>query len=101
MVGACSSNNSKSGGNDDATAIRNRVNSIVNHFNNGDSKAILDDDVPASARRVCKDNVAKDTVNGARQALQALGVKLSVKSVDNVMVNGNKATADVTVGGVP
>jgi hypothetical protein len=101
VLGACSSSNNNTGGGSDATAIRNRVNSVITHFNNGDGKAILDNDVPASARRTCSDKDAKDLVNGARQQLQTLGVKLSVKSVDNIVVTGNKATADVTLGGIP
>ncbi len=96
FVAACSSsNNNKTGTANDDTQIRNRVNSIINHFNGGDAKAILDDDVPASARRTCSDKDAKETVNGARQQLQDQGGKLAVKSVDSINVLGNKATADV------
>lgn len=95
---ACSSgNNSKSGGSDDASAIRSRVSSLIDHFNSGDAKAILDNDVPASARRTCSDKDAKDTITTAKQSLTSLGLKLSLKSVDNVVVTGNKATADVLV----
>ncbi|MHB8574622.1 MAG: Rv0361 family membrane protein [Dehalococcoidia bacterium] len=96
VVAACSSSGN-TGGSDDSSMIRGRVSSVVSHFNSGDSKAILDSDVPASARRTCSDKDAKDAVSSAQQQLKALGGKLSVKSVDNIVVSGNKATADVTV----
>lgn len=79
----------------DTAAIRARMTSLISHFNSGDAKAILDDDVPASARRTCSDKDAKDAINGARQQLQAVGGKVSLKSVDNVAVNGSNATASV------
>ena len=99
FMAACGggTNNKANGksGNSDATQIRSRVDSVVNHINNGDAKAILDDDVPASARRTCSDKDAKDTVGTLRQQMQAAGAKLSVKSVSDVSVSGNKATANV------
>ena len=98
FVAACGGTNNKTdskSGNNDATQIRSRVDSVVNHINNGDAKAILDDDVPASARRTCSDKDAKDTVGTLRQQMQAAGAKLSVTSVTDVSVSGNKATANV------
>lgn len=94
LLAACGGSSSGSAGGDQA-AIKSRLNSVVNHFNSGDAKAILDGDVPASARRTCSDKDAKDVVNGARQAL---GGKLSVKSIDNIQVNGSHATARVAYG---
>ncbi len=95
LLAACGGGGSSGSGGGDQAAIKNRHNSVVKHFNDGDAKAILDDDVPASARRTCSDKDAKDVVNGARQAL---GGRLSVRNVDNIQVAGNKATARVVYG---
>ncbi len=97
MLTSCSNSNTTSNAKpaSDQAQIINRVTSLVGHFNSGDAKAILDDDVPASARRTCSDKDAKDTVGSARQQLQALGGRLAVKSVNDVVVTDNKATANV------
>jgi hypothetical protein len=71
--------------------IQNRVQAFTTHFNEDDAKAILDDDVPTSFRRTCSDAAAKQALNQVRQ----FGTKLSVKSVNNIAVNGSKATAQV------
>lgn len=103
---ACSSNagsntDSNSGGSD-AAQIHSRLDSVIGHINSGDAKAILDDDLPTSARRTCSDKDAKDTVNTVRQQMQAVGAKLSVKSVADVSVTGSKAKANVVFAtGVP
>jgi hypothetical protein len=99
LLAACGGGSGSGSAGGDQGAIKSRLDSVVNHINAGDGKAILDDDVPASARRTCSDKDAKDVVNAARQAL---GGKLTVKSVDDVQVNGSKATAKVVFGtGVP
>jgi hypothetical protein len=83
-----------SGGGSPEQQIRNRVQSFVAHYNEDDAKAILDNDVPVSFRRTCSDSEAKRMVSQARQ----LSGQLNVKSVDNITVQGNKATARVVLG---
>ncbi len=95
LLTSCSSNSNSTDSVSDQAQISHRLASLVDHFNNGDAKAILDDDVPPSARRTCSDKDARDTVSGAKQQLQALGGKLSLKSVNDVVVTGNRATANV------
>jgi|GEM_PF-1949989 len=87
LIAACS------GGGSPEQQIRNRVQSFVTHYNEDDAKAILDNDVPTSFRRTCSDSEAKRVLGQARQ----LSGQLSVKSVDNINVQGNKATARVVL----
>ena len=89
LTSACSS-----GGGTPQQQIQNRVQSFVTHYNEDDAKAILDSDVPTSFRRTCSDADAKQTITQARQ----FSSNLSVKSVDNITVNGDKATARVVFG---
>jgi len=78
---------------DDTAKIKDRVSSLVGHYNSGDAKAILDDDVPASARRTCSDKDAKDFLTQEKQ----LAPRYSVRSVDNVNVTGKNASATVSL----
>jgi hypothetical protein len=78
---------------DDTTGIKDRVNSLVDHYNSGDAKAILDDDVPASARRTCSDKDAKDFLTQEKQ----LAAHYAVKSIDNVNIAGKNASATVSL----
>lgn len=80
-----------SGGGSPQQQVQNRVQAFVTHFNEDDAKAILDDDMPTSFRRTCSDADAKQAIGQARQ----FGAKLAVKSVNNITVNGSKATAQV------
>ena len=80
-----------SGGGSPQQQIQNRVQAFTTHFNEDDAKAILDDDVPTSFRRTCSDAEAKQAIGQARQ----FGTKLSVKSVNNISIDGSKATAQV------
>jgi hypothetical protein len=80
-----------SGGDTPQEQIQSRVQSFVNHYNADDAKAILDDDLPPSFRRTCSDADAKQTIQQARR----FASKISAKSVDNVQVTGDKATARV------
>ncbi len=82
---------------DDTAKIRDRVNSLVGHYNSGDAKAILDDDVPASARRTCSDKDAKDFLTQVKQ----LAPHYAVKSVDTVNVTGKSASATVSLSTDP
>ncbi len=77
----------------DSAKIGDRVNSLVSHYNKGDAKAILDDDVPPSARRTCSDNAAKDFLSQEKQ----LASHYTVKSIDSVSINGNSASAMVSL----
>lgn len=87
-VAACSS-----GGSPQAQ-IRDRVQAFVTHFNEGDAKTMLDSDVPTSFRRTCSDQDAKNLIKQA----QGFGAKLSVNSIDNIQISGDKATASVALG---
>ncbi|HZQ35539.1 MAG TPA: hypothetical protein VFD32_06375 [Dehalococcoidia bacterium] len=80
-------------GKSDTAKITDRVNSLVSHYNKGDAKAILDDDVPASARRTCSDSDAKDFLTQEKQ----LASHYTVRSVDNVSINGKSARAMVSL----
>jgi len=92
-LAACSSGNSGGSGGSDTDQIRSRINSLVAHINSGNAKAILDDDVPTSARRTCSDKDAKESLT----RLKELTPKLSVKSIDDVTITGSKATASVVL----
>jgi len=81
---------------DPTTAITARMNSLLSHINDGDAKAILDNDVPPSARRTCNDQDAKNTIDALRQSLPA-GARLSLSGVSDVNVVGNRATATVMI----
>lgn len=98
VLTACSSGNNNGGGGgggggSDTAQIKSRINSLVNHVSSGNAKAILDDDVPASARRTCSDKDAKDSLT----RLKELAPKLAVKSIDDVTITGSKATASVVL----
>lgn len=80
-------------GKNDTAKITDRVNSLVGHYNKGDAKAILDDDVPPSARRTCSDSDAKDFLTQEKQ----LASQYTVKSIDNVNINGKNANATVSL----
>jgi hypothetical protein len=98
---ACGGSNNNGGNaasaSDPTSAIAARMKSLVSHIDSGDAKAILDDDVPASARRSCSDKDARDTVNAYRQLFPS-GSKLVAGPVSNISTSGNKATASVSVG---
>src|SRR5262245_11664114 len=98
VVGACggagSNGGSSASSSDPTTAIAARMKSVVAHIDSGDAKAIVDSDVPASARRTCSDKDARDTVNAYRQLFPA-GSKLVAGPVTNVSTSENKATASV------
>lgn len=89
LIGAACGGSSKS----DTAKISDQVNSLVSHYNKGDAKAILDDDVPASARRTCSDSAARDFLSQEKQ----LASHYTVKSIDNVSINGKSASATVSL----
>jgi hypothetical protein len=99
LLGAACGSGGNSGGaasGDPTAAITARMNSLLSHINSGDAKAILDNDVPPSARRTCSDQDAKNTIDALRQSLPA-GATLSLSGVSDVNVVGNRATATVMI----
>jgi hypothetical protein len=99
IVAGCGSSGSGKGAtsSDPKTAITARMNSLIGHINSGDAKAILDNDVPTSARRTCSDKDARATIGALRAQLPA-GATFVVQDVRDVQVVGNKATATASIG---
>jgi hypothetical protein len=78
------------GGDDDKGKIKARAESFFNHVNKADAKGLIND-LPPDIRKGCNEGDIKK----AAEELKAFNFKM--KEIKNTNVNGNNATADITV----